>query len=64
MVAAVGQVRVSDVEPLASAGSPSGRWALYDDARKQLTTVTEDDTYSVWLESGPHCSQSLSNDSL
>jgi len=44
-------VRVSDVEPLASAGSPSGRWALYDDARKQLTTVTEDDTYSVWLES-------------
>ena len=50
------QVRVGDVEPLAAAGSPSGRWALYDDAQKKLTTVTAEDTHAVWLEGGlPRC---------
>ncbi len=45
-------MRVGDVEPLAAAGSPSGRWALYDDAQKTLCTVTADDTHVVWLEGG------------
>lgn len=43
-------VRVADVEGLATAGSESGRWALWDDSSSTLTTLSKDDTYPVWLE--------------
>ena len=41
---------MADVEPLAAAGSPSGRWAAYDDKSGRLSLLTSSDTLSVWLE--------------